>query len=547
MLTGREHELLSWWNAVVDALPFYVLLVDEDHHIVAWNRAMSQQFQQVLDPRGAYCPEVVHGLSSPYEGCPLEVAAKDGGVVERVIHDHATDRWIASAVYPTTMLTMARRRVFLHFARDITPEKQSQIDLAQSLEHHKALGQLLQLLSRCTSPEGVLSCLIDTTLDLSWMQGTCGAAAFLAKDQQLDLVYSRALDRPFEERCTRVAFGQCICGRVASERRAIVSGDVQGTSLTLLDEREHDHGHAAFPLHYEGTALGVVNFYVRSKAQLEPSQRAFLEAAVGVATSALGQQLSRVVAREASAKAAALERELVELVIQSQERERKRIARELHDDLGQALSALLLDVRAMSQDNGRSAAEICARMDQGVRELVSRVSTLAWDLRPAVLDDLGLDSALSRHVSNVVQRAGLEIDYRFICAPELERRLPSDIELALYRVTQEALNNVVKHAAASRVSVLVYRHPDSVVLVVEDDGWGFDVAATDKPKEGLGLVGMRERTHLLKGNFLIESAPGNGTLIKVTLPFHGKESGTAMPTDQTSVRLPASERTKATS
>lgn len=520
-LTGREHELLTWWNAVVDALPFYVLLVDEDHHIVAWNRAMRDQFQQIVDPEGAYCPEVVHGLSHPYEGCPLESAAKDGSVVERVIHDRATDRWVASAVYPTTLLTTTHKRVFLHFARDITTEKQSQNALAQSLEHHKALGHLLQSLSDCTSPEGVLKCLIDTTLELSWMRGTCGAAAFLAKDEQLELVYSRALDRPFEERCTRVAFGQCVCGRVASERRAIVSSDAQDALLPVLDQREHDHGHAAFPLHYEGTALGVVNFYVRSKVRLESSQRAFLEAAVGVSTSALGQQLSRAVACEASAKAAALERELLDLVIQSQERERKRIARELHDDLGQALSALLLDVRAMSQDNGRSAAEICSRMDQGVRELVSRVSTLAWELRPAVLDDLGLDSALSRYVSKVVQRAGLEIDYRFICAPELERRLPSDIELALYRVTQEALNNVVKHANASRVSVLVYRKPNSVVLVVEDDGRGFDVAATDKPKEGLGLVGMRERTHLLNGNLLIESAPGNGTLVKVTLPLEG--------------------------
>jgi len=520
-LSWRENDVLKWWRGVVDSLPFYVLLVDEDHHIVAWNQTMSQEYGGIV-PNGAYCPELVHGQSQPYAGCPLETAVEVNAAVEKELWDAATGHWVSSAVYPTGIVTLDGRRVYLHFARDITAEKKSQLELAQSLEHHKALGQLLQRYAQCTKPADVFQCLIDTTLELSWMRDTCGAAAFLANAEQLDLVYSRDLERPVEERCARVAFGHCLCGRVASERRAIVTGDHAARQLRVLNEHGHDnrdHGHAVFPLQYEGRTLGVVNFYVHSEIRLEASQRSFLDAAIGVTTSAVGQLLSRAAAHESEQRASALERKLLEMAIQSQEDERKRVARELHDDLGQALSALLLDIRTMAQDDGHSAAEICSRMDHEVRGLVSRVSSLAWDLRPAVLDDLGLDSALSRHISNVAKRAQLNIDYQYIPATPNDPRLPNSVEIVLYRVTQESLNNIVKYAKATRVSVLVYRRADSVVLVVEDDGVGFDVATMDKPKAGLGLLGMRERANLLKGTLLVESTPGAGTIVKATLPI----------------------------
>lgn len=508
---------MKWWGGIVDALPFYVLLVDENHRIVAWNRAMSQLHGGV-DPVGAYCPELVHGQCDPYDGCPLEAAVIDDGVVEKELRDAATGQWVLSAVYPTQLRTEDNRRIFLHFARDITPEKEAQLALAQSLEHHKALGQLLQRLGHCSDPVDVLRCLIDTTLELSWMCGTYGAAAFLAQGQQLELAYSRDLARPIEAQCSRVPFGQCLCGRAALEHQPIVSGQEREHHLAIVNHTDHDHGHAVFPLHHEGVTLGVVNFYVQPKLPLEPSQRAFLEAAVGVATATLAQLISRAAAREAESKAAALERKLLELVIQSQEDERRRVARELHDDLGQALSALLLDIRGMAQDASRSTSEVCQRMDQDIRGLVSRVSSLAWDLRPAVLDDLGLDSALSRHIGNVAKRVAFTIDYQFICADDLEPRLPNAMEVVLYRITQEALNNIVKYAQANRVSVLVYRRAQSVALVIEDDGVGFDVTATDK-QDALGLLGMRERANLFKGNLVVDSTPGEGTTIKVTLPI----------------------------
>ena len=158
-----------------------------------------------------------------------------------------------------------------------------------------------------------------------------------------------------------------------------------------------------------------------------------------------------------------------------------------------------------------------------MRELISKVYQLAWDLRPAILDDFGLDSALSRHINKVSERTGLPIDYEFIGPKATNSRLPTEVEVVLYRVTQEALNNVVRHASATRVSVVVLCHPDSVVLMVEDDGKGFDPEGPVRPgaQSGLGLTGMRERVGLLKGELVIESAPGNGTSVKATIPLAG--------------------------
>jgi signal transduction histidine kinase len=522
-LREQDQDLFKWWRAVMDALPFYVLLVDEDHRVVTWNRAMQDEYAGI-EPRGAYCPEVVHGQMHPFEGCPLEDAVAQDSAVEKELYDHATLRWVASSVYPTELRTAQNRRIYLHFARDITTEKQNQLALAQSLEHHKALSVLLQRLSSCKRPSEPLVHLIDTTLELSWMRGARGAAAFLTHGDGLELAYSRDLGPKVESECSRIALGHCVCGRAAADRQAIVPLRTAHPPETAAlgeacDASDDVPRHAVFPLLHEGQVIGVVNVYLDRDSCLETSQLEFLQAAIKVTTAALGEQLSRAAAREAEQKAAMLERRMIELVIQSQEEERGRVARELHDDLGQALSALLLDIKTMSPNDDSPISLICQRMDQGVRDLVSRVSALAWDLRPAVLDDLGLDSALSRHIRNVANRAQLTIDYRFVSANDSESRLAQSLEITLYRITQEALNNVVKHAKASHVSVLVYRQSESVVLVVEDDGCGFDMSKPRVSSSGLGLIGMRERANSSGGVLVIESYPELGTTIKVTLPL----------------------------
>lgn len=212
---------------------------------------------------------------------------------------------------------------------------------------------------------------------------------------------------------------------------------------------------------------------------------------------------------------------LIERIIQAQEDERRTIARELHDQLGQSLLALLMTVQADRRGRGADgpADESGDSLVTRINGLIDEVRRLAWGMRPPILDDYGLDSALARHTQEVGRQAGVPIDYQYTAAPGVGR-LPSRVEVTLYRVAQEALTNVLRHAQAARASVVVLHGRDDVTLLVEDTGRGFDpqaAATADRP--GLGLPGMRERVVLLGGECSIESTLGKGTLVRARIPL----------------------------
>ena len=210
-------------------------------------------------------------------------------------------------------------------------------------------------------------------------------------------------------------------------------------------------------------------------------------------------------------------RALLNDVLTAQEAERRRIARELHDDTAQTLASLLVGLRAVegSQDLGQ-ALRAAVTLRVLVSAALEGVQRMARGLRPSVLDDLGLEDALDRLGVEVGRTQELVIDVHST-GPRLPR-LPEPLEIALYRMAQEALTNAVKHAAARAVSIVLHRHPTDVRLVVEDDGKGFD-ASKARSAGRLGLVGMRERAHLVGGTMTLESSPGNGTTIYIRVPL----------------------------
>lgn len=210
-------------------------------------------------------------------------------------------------------------------------------------------------------------------------------------------------------------------------------------------------------------------------------------------------------------------RALLNDVLTAQEAERRRIARELHDDTAQTLASLLVGLRAVeaSQDLGQ-ALRAAVTLRALVSAALEGVQRMARGLRPSVLDDLGLEDALDRLGVEVSRAQELVVDVHST-GPRLPR-LPEPLEIALYRMAQEALTNAVKHGAPRAVSIVLHRHPTDVRLVVEDDGKGFD--ASDTLSAGrLGLVGMRERAHLVGGSMTLESSPGNGTTICIRVPL----------------------------
>ena len=201
-------------------------------------------------------------------------------------------------------------------------------------------------------------------------------------------------------------------------------------------------------------------------------------------------------------------------VVSAQELERQRLARELHDETGQALTSILLGLKTV-EDAG--SAEDLARAAGELRELVvttlQDVRRLAVELRPKALDDFGLVSALERLADSFREQTGIKVDLESRLG---EQRLPFDIETALYRITQEALTNVVKHARAKRVSIVLTKRNGAVSAVIEDDGRG--IGDDESVNDGLGLLGMRERVALVNGRLSVESSPDTGTTLSIEVP-----------------------------
>ncbi|GMR24518.1 MAG: histidine kinase [Acidobacteriota bacterium] len=209
---------------------------------------------------------------------------------------------------------------------------------------------------------------------------------------------------------------------------------------------------------------------------------------------------------------------LIEKIIQTQENERKTLSRELHDQFGQSLLALHLRVES-NVDQGRLDPDLGGEIQQKISELVDDIHRLVQGIRPPVLDDYGLDVALRGMVSEALNAEGLSIDYHY-SGPEGQGRLPGRVEVTLYRIAQEALTNVLRHAHASRASVIVLQKTEDVMLLVEDDGSGFDAGNFKNNEHGrLGILGMKERASLLGGSCTVESDTDRGTTIRVRIPL----------------------------
>jgi signal transduction histidine kinase len=216
-----------------------------------------------------------------------------------------------------------------------------------------------------------------------------------------------------------------------------------------------------------------------------------------------------------------LRRQLLEKVIATQEEERKRIARELHDSTSQSLTSLIVGLRLMETQYPDCQVQTQA---QELRDVAARtldeVHNLAVRLRPVVLDDLGLGPALERLIMEWQARHKIPVDL-FIHAGN--ERLSGPVETALYRIVQESLTNIARHAGkVSFVSILIERRDEIIVAVIEDDGVGIalEIGAGESH---LGLLGMRERAELLGGKFTIESASGQGTSVFVEIPLGAQE------------------------
>jgi signal transduction histidine kinase len=257
------------------------------------------------------------------------------------------------------------------------------------------------------------------------------------------------------------------------------------------------------PLLVGERAIGVIAAHNRIGADQRFSDEELRLAETFAARAAVAVDLSDRVARDALRR-----------VVEGQELERRRLARELHDETGQALTSILLGLKQVEEaKTPEETHQAGATLRELIVQTLQSVRRLAVELRPKALDDFGLVPALERLGEAFSEQTGIAVDVQ----PNLDSaRLPPEIETALYRIVQEALTNVAKHSGASRVSVVVTRREGLVTAVVEDDGKGFGAGGGEG--EGLGLVGMKERVGLLDGRLAIESTEGAGTTVVAEVP-----------------------------
>ncbi len=223
-------------------------------------------------------------------------------------------------------------------------------------------------------------------------------------------------------------------------------------------------------------------------------------------------------------------------IINAQEQERQRIARELHDETSQMLTSLLISLAVLEKSiESPEGRERIADTRALAHSTLRAIRNLSIDLRPSALDDLGLLPALRWYVKEYIKKCSIDVEFH---ASGFKERLPAEMETALYRIVQECLTNTARHSSASKVRIQLKETEDTVMATISDNGQGFDYDALLKnpgQERGLGLAGMQERAVLLDGTLTITSEPGKGTKVAVTIPLPTKTHSTAPEIDEVTV------------
>ncbi len=275
--------------------------------------------------------------------------------------------------------------------------------------------------------------------------------------------------------------------------------------------------HVAVPLVSKSQVFGLIHVASSGLDPLTTEQLNLLEA-VG---NQMGMAIENSKLWEELKHKEELRGRLLEETISAQETERKRIARELHDQTGQSLTSLMVGLKMLGKDASENIRHRILEMRNLAATTLDEVHNLALELRPSSLDDLGLVAALEQYTRDYTDKYGIQADFQSVGFDG--RRLLPEVEITLYRIVQEALTNVIKHAEAERISVLLEIRGATIVAIVEDNGRGFDITQTSRgtKQKNLGLHGMYERATLINGTLTIESEPGLGTTLHVEVPIKG--------------------------
>jgi signal transduction histidine kinase len=400
-------------------------------------------------------------------------------------------------------------------------ERQDQPDEGERYQELLALSRVSAAISGLWDLDAVLKVALDNVLKI--MKGTIGGILLLNESTQtLSYHIHQGLSDGYVEKM-RLGLGEGIAGRVAQSGKAILLEDISTDSRVGHPELVRAEGLKAFicvPIRAKDNVLGVINVASRQSHRFSNKDLHLLYS-IG---DQLGVAIQQAKLYERLRKARERYRKLTRQLLVAQEDERKRLARELHDETSQTLSGLTLQLQALADMAERSGGdiELVSRLKK-VQALAVQVHTevrrLMADLRPSLLDTLGLVPAIRQLADTRLRPLNINVSVKTIGK---ERRLDPEVETGLFRVAQGSIGNIIEHSKAKDVTITVEYREDELVLRITDDGQGFDVADITDVEEsgrGRGLFSMRERIMLLGGTASVDSKLGQGTTVRASVPI----------------------------
>lgn len=395
----------------------------------------------------------------------------------------------------------------------------------ESDEHYRnllALSRVSAAVSGLGDLDAILRVALDNVLDI--MTGTMGGILLLDEQtQMLSYRVCRGLSPEYIEGM-RLCLGEGIAGRVAQSGKSVLLDDISVNPRAARPDLVRTEGLKAFisvPLRAKDAVLGVINVASRVPHHFTTNDLYLLHS-IG---DQVGVAIEQAKLQERLRKGRERYQQLVRQTLIAQEEERRRIARELHDETSQALSGLAFNLQAlvdMAEMFGTVNEEIKAGLRKAhslATQIATEVGRLIKELRPALLDTLGLAPAIRQYAEATFGPLGINVSMESTGSCE---SLPSEVEVGLFRIAQGAIGNIAKHSKAKNAAIVLECKPNELLLLVSDDGQGFDVSKLTEIEEsgrGRGLFTMKERTGLLGGTCSVRSQPRQGTTVMARVPI----------------------------
>ncbi len=385
-------------------------------------------------------------------------------------------------------------------------------------EELSALNSIAGQVNQSLNLEDVLGNTMQKVLDIT---GATTGCTFLrvSNGNKLEMRGGIGLTSIFKCRQSNSSTADCSCHQVIRDGQTVMVNDVFRCPMLTEDlmMRENISSFVCVPLKAKDRILGVMNIACRNERPFTENDFMILDSIAYH----IGLAIENSFLYEEAKKKEELRGQLLNRVINAQEEERKRIARELHDEYGQSLTVLKMDLESLENIAMSKQPQFREKLKHAgalVSEALEDLRRLTLDLRPYALDQLGLIAALRAYAQTHLEAAGIQVKFK---TKGLSQRLAAETETVLFRIIQEAINNIVKHAEAHNVGIQLEAKADKITIIIHDDGKGLDVDTIFRPKDGtqpLGLLGIQERSTLLGGTFKIESSPGQGTRLIVEIP-----------------------------